>query len=107
MRVINKERGTGKTTALIYTSSVIGYPILTFSQDSAKLLKLKASQLGVEIPEPLCVSDLITRKTLGIKGIMEDVLVDETLTVLSKLLEVYNVNPVTVTLTSPEGVHIS
>lgn len=105
MRVINKERGKGKTTGLLYTSSIMNIPILTFNREYCDILKENASRLGFEIPEPIAVTDLY--KNLGKAGsaMIKDVLVDETLTVLENLLKHLGANPIAVTLTAPEGVH--
>ena len=105
MRIINKERGKGKTTGLLYTSSIMNIPILTFNRENCNILKENASRLGFEIPEPITVSDLY--KNLGKTGsaMIKDVLIDETLTVLENLLKHLGANPVAVTLTAPEGVH--
>ena len=105
MRVINKARGKGKTTGLLYTSSIMNIPILTFNRENCDILKQNADKLGFEIPEPIAVTDLYRAegkiKTLNIN----DVLVDETLAVLENILKHFGVNPVVVTLTAPEGVH--
>lgn len=105
MRVINKARGKGKTTGLLYTSSIMNIPILTFNRRSCDILKEKAAQLGFEIPEPLAVSDLYGNPEKVISMVVKDVLVDETLAVLENLLKHLGANPVAVTLTAPEGVH--
>lgn len=105
MRVINKGRGKGKTTGLLYTSSIMNIPILTFNRENCDVLKQNADRLGLEIPEPIAVTDLYHAegkiKTLN----TNDVLVDETLTVLENILKHFGVNPVAVTLTAPEGAH--
>lgn len=105
MRVINKERGKGKTTGLLYTSSIMNIPILTFNRENCDVLKKNADRLGFEIPEPIAVTDLYHAE--GKIKILNtnDVLVDETLSVLENILKHFGVNPVAVTLTAPEGVH--
>lgn len=105
MRVINKGRGKGKTTGLLYTSSIMNIPILTFNRENCDILKQNADRLGFEIPEPIAVTDLYRAegkiRTLN----TNDVLVDETLTILENILKHFGVNPVAVTLTAPEGAH--
>ena len=103
MRVINKERGKGKTTGLLYTSSIMNIPILTFNRENCNVLKENAYRLGFEIPEPIAVSDLVSHKITG-AGIRE-VLVDESLAVLDSLLKYFGANPVAVTLNAPKGIH--
>lgn len=105
MRIINKERGKGKTTGLLYTSSIMNIPILTFNRENCDMLKKNADRLGFEIPEPIAVTDLFHAEG-KIKALTtNDVLVDETLTVLENILKHFGVNPVVVALTAPEGVH--
>lgn len=105
MRVINKARGKGKTTGLLYTSSIMNIPILTFTRKSCDILKENASRLGFEIPEPIAVSDLCEKSGKVMSMVVKDVLVDETLAVLENLLKHLGANPVAVALTAPEGVH--
>lgn len=100
MRIINKRRGAGKTTALIYTSYVMGYPILTFSRKNISIIQSTASQLGLTIPEPICIEDVLSGKFAG--GIPSEVLVDESLMVLDTVLNWFNIKPVAVTLTAKE-----
>ena len=105
MRVINKARGKGKTTGLLYTSSIMNIPILTFNKENCDILKQNADRLGLEIPEPIAVTDLYHAEGKIKTLTTNDVLVDETLAVLENILKHFGVNPVAVTLTAPEGVH--
>lgn len=105
MRVINKARGKGKTTGLLYTSSIMNIPILTFNRENCDILKQNADRLGFEIPEPVAVTDLYHAEGKVRSMCVRDVLVDETLTVLENLLKHFGVNPIAATLTVTEGVH--
>lgn len=49
MRFINRGRRTGKTTMLIYASSVTGAPIIVYDKVRAELIKKQARDLGIEI----------------------------------------------------------
>ena len=100
MRIVNRGRGTGKTTSFIYTSYVMGYPILTFLRKNISIIQSTASQLGLTIPEPICIEDVLSGKFVG--GIPSEVLVDDSLMVLNTALNWFNIKPVAVTLTAKE-----
>lgn len=86
MRMIIKDRGTGKTTQLLYTSETTGFRIITLSENQAKLLKNKADELGLSIPEPMSMDRYMKYKTmLRDKGI----LIDEVKAVLDVVLDDY------------------
>jgi len=53
MNIIVGGRGTGKTTKLIYTSSVLNTPILVHSKKEADRILEMADGLNCEIPEPV------------------------------------------------------
>lgn len=72
MELIIKERGTGKTTELLYASEVTKYPIVVPTAVAAKSLKEAANRLGVTIPEPLTVSELREREMARPKCVLVD-----------------------------------
>lgn len=98
MKIINAERGTGKTIKLIKKSAQTGYPILVATKNSIRYIQEKALALNVIIPMPICVGDLYTNHITG-KGI-RNVLVDEMDWVLDKLLQHYNLSVEEATITS-------
>lgn len=53
MKVIKRPRGSGKTTQLIYTSEITGYPIVVFDTTRAENLKKMAEKMNCNIPEPI------------------------------------------------------
>ncbi len=57
MKGLFMKRGGGKTTALIYTSACTGYPIVVGTEYQKKLIREKAAALGVDIPNPISLSD--------------------------------------------------
>lgn len=85
MRLLIKERGQGKTTGLIYASEATGYPIVTFGNVQAKMIKDTAEQMGCIIPEPLTVDELKSLHSLQ----NCNVLLDELTTILDKALKSY------------------
>lgn len=88
MRLINKERQSGKTTGLIYTSEATGFPILTKTSQSAKSISETAKRMGCVIPDPMTVSDY---KMYGncIGQMPRNVLIDEIETILDDAIEEY------------------
>lgn len=53
MNLINKPRGSGKTTQLIFTSVTVGYPIVCHNIAMVEQIKYMADKLGCDIPEPV------------------------------------------------------
>ena len=86
MKVINLERGKGKTTRLLYASEFNNMPILCSTVIEQKNLIMKANECGLKIPEPVTVHDVITNKLRGDKSIDNGVLIDEAPYVLNSLL---------------------
>lgn len=70
MKIINKPRGSGKTTDLIKISSETGIPILCRDQQMVKFIKDKAKyEFKLDIPNPVY---------LGMRGLFpHEVLIDE------------------------------
>ena len=52
MNLLIKDRASGKTTGLIYTSEATQYPIVTFNRTSIRYIKDMARDMGCLIPEP-------------------------------------------------------
>ena len=61
MKIINRPRGTGKTTQLIYLSECTGVPIVSHNPDFVKTL---AEKMGCKIPEPINI-DKFSHELLG------------------------------------------
>lgn len=62
MRIINLCRGTGKTTMLIHTSYITGIRIVTETYDKALLIKEQAEQMGLDIPQPICMNEFRNKR---------------------------------------------
>lgn len=58
MRIIDKPRGSGKTTELIITSYEKKIPIICFNYENAGYIKQMAHNLGLEIPDPIPFDDV-------------------------------------------------
>ena len=55
MKIINLERGQGKTTLLIKLSATHNIPIICSSNASESYILNKAKEMGLTIPEPINV----------------------------------------------------
>lgn len=89
MKIINLKRGHGKTTRLLYASEFNSIPILCEGRAQKKLLLDKAIQLGLSIPEPITVQELITGHLH-----LSKILIDEALSVLQCLLKSLGVDEI-------------
>jgi hypothetical protein len=85
--ILNLERGKGKTTYLLMRSHMKRIPILVYKSAEKDFIKSEAKDMGLDIPEPLSVNDLIGDNSRG-KVIPQSVLVDEMPLVLQSILGV-------------------
>lgn len=76
MKLIIKDRGMGKTTQLIHTSEITGYPIVASTEAIVNEIKKQAERIGCKIPEPMTVQELLHGKARG-RHEYENILVDE------------------------------
>lgn len=100
MKIINLGRQQGKTTRLLYASEWNQTPILFATHQMKKYAEWQAKELGLKIPEPLCVQELKDRDVGH-----TDVLVDEAPLVLRNLLSTFGIKEVkAITLTEKENI---
>lgn len=88
MNFVTGGRGSGKTTALIYTSAVTGYPIVTDSYHKAEYIKRQAEKLNVKIPQPTCLVDC-KKYSNGYNKVTTPVLVDDADVIIERALTEY------------------
>lgn len=99
MNLLIKDRASGKTMGLIYTSEATQYPIVTFNRASIGYIKNKARDLGCLIPEPLCIADLKSDSAMG-RRLPDNVLLDEASVIIGDALNAYlGTNIVATTMT--------
>ena len=100
MKLINKPRGTGKTTLLIYASAVTGYRIITPNAHMALHIEKQAKNMGLKIPEPMYDAEY---RNLLHDGDHAPLLIDELPNnILQEALELYfNAPVVAATMTAP------
>lgn len=97
MKLLIKDKGSGKTTGLIYTSEATNYPIVTNDNISKHYIIDMAKQMGCEIPEPLTVENL--RCADIYRG--HNILFDNIESILERAINSYlNANVVCATMTN-------
>ena len=84
MRLLIKDRGTGKTTQLIYTSEATGLPIAVETSSRIDLIMKMANEMNCYIPKPILIKDLIEHKYR-----YENVLIDEAEKTIANALNHY------------------
>ena len=83
--LVIKDRGTGKSTQLVYTSAVTQYPIITQHRTSIMHLMDLANELGVVIPTPMTVEDYKARGRIH----ENHILIDEGYDLIGEALDAY------------------
>lgn len=83
--LIIKDRGTGKTTQLLYTSATTQYPIIVQNKLQTKLLLDKANDLDLIIPVPMTVEEFKNNRGMN----HECVLVDEGYNLIGEAIDYY------------------
>lgn len=94
--LIIKDRATGKTTQLLYTSATTQYPIIVKNHSQIKLLLNKANDLDLIIPVPMTVEECKNKRGMN----YDHVLIDEGYNLIDEALDAYmGTHVVAVTLT--------
>lgn len=83
--LVIKDRGTGKSTQLVYTSAVTQYPIITQHRTSIMHLMDLANELGLVIPTPMTVDDYKARGRIH----ENHILIDEGYDLIGEALDAY------------------
>lgn len=101
MKLINKSRGTGKTTQLIYASAITGFRIIAPNHAMAKHIEKMAKDMGLKILPPM--SDVEYRNRKELWDDHTPILIDEVQNeILDEALELYFDAPVVAaTMTAP------
>lgn len=98
MRLLIKDKGSSKTTGLIYASEATGYPIVTSSKIQVSYIKEQAKSMGCDIPEPLTVNDV---RSSGRLPHNPNILFDNIETILEDAVNYYlEANVICATITS-------
>ena len=86
MKIINLGRGQGKTIRLLYASEWQDLPIVCATYSQKQHLIDTAKELGLNIPEPIVASEMLSNRILYSRAADKDLLVDEAPLVLRNLL---------------------
>lgn len=87
MKIINLDRGQGKTTKLLYASEWNEIPILCATYVQKEQLIDMTRELRLNIPEPIVANEIATSRIMSSKAADKDLLVDEAHLVLQSLLK--------------------
>lgn len=94
--LIIKDRATGKTTQLLYTSATTQYPIIVQNHSQVKFLLDKAKDLNLIIPVLMTVEEVKNKRGMN----YDHVLIDEGYNLIGEALDAYmGTHVVAVTLT--------
>ena len=83
--LIIKDRATGKTTQLLYTSATTQYPIIAQNHSQVNLLLDKAKDLDLIIPVPMTVEEFKNKCGMN----YDCVLIDEGYNLIGEALGAY------------------
>lgn len=83
--LIIKDRGTGKTTQLLYTSATTQYPIIVQNKLQIELLLDKANDLDLIIPVPMTVEEVKNKRGMN----YDHLLIDEGYNLIGEALDSY------------------
>lgn len=72
MLVFKGGRKSGKTTWAIAESARTKIPILVYSDSGKKVILASAERMGVTIPDPITIDDLLVRRVSSRKVIVEE-----------------------------------
>lgn len=86
MKLISGKRASGKTSELIITSKMTGFPIVTSTISSVENIKNMAKDMNCEIPEPITISQFNNRE---FKHLINRVLIDNLEFILEEALTSY------------------
>lgn len=105
MKIVIEERGKGKTTHLIKMSNKMSVPILTADNESRKYIKELASQMDIQILEPITIFEIEHEKTRGLKFANNNILVDDIDIIISKQLMLKGFQVIGFSVTKTELIH--
>lgn len=97
MRIFNLGRGQGKTIRMLYASEYHNAPILCATDVSKKYIMDMAKWKGINIPEPITVSEVTEGRIRGKN--YKDILVDDMDCVFKQMLTQYGLNMLGGTIT--------
>ena len=101
MKIVNMARGNGKTTILIHTAYVTGYPIIVYDKQRAEQVFNQSVKMGFKGIEVFTLAEWENHKQCGHK-LYNNVLIDEGKDIIYKaLVSMLDANVVGITMTEP------
>lgn len=88
MKFINRSRCSGKTTMLINTAHITGYPIIVWDQVRAKFVYEQARKMGINDIEVFTLREYTEHKNIG-NNPDKNVLIDEADKIIENALNYY------------------
>ena len=99
MKIVNMGRRNGKTTILIHTAYVTGYPIIVYDKKRAEQVFNQSVKMGFKGVEVITLAEWERFKECGI---YKNVLIDEGKDIINEALKtILNANIVGITMTEP------
>lgn len=90
MKFINRSRCSGKTTMLINTAHITGYPIIVWDQVRAKFVyDEQARKMGINDIEVITLREYTEHKNIGMNNPDKNVLIDEADRIIENALNYY------------------
>lgn len=92
-------RQTGKTEKLIILSGEKQIPILTLSNQSAHEIEKRSIEMGISIPVPISVKEIMSDNYLNNIGEIDSIIVDDADHVLKSILrtrKIHNVEAISI-----------
>lgn len=104
MKIIQMNRGKGKTIYLIKKSAEFKYPIICCSETQRRMIKNIAKEMGLDIPEPISFSSINSKEKLRGLSCFDKLLIDDLEYVLKRLFD-KDIYAATITCDSCESIN--
>ena len=85
MEIVQMDRGQGKTMFLIKKSAESQCPIVCYSEKQAQLIKERAEEIGLDIPDPIKLKFPNFKESFKGRKIENGILIDDVDYVLERL----------------------
>lgn len=103
MKIINGERGSGKTDGLIFAAYATGARIIAPSNAMAKRIADRAKERGIDILPPMGYHDYLDGPGKLAATQREPILIDEAETIIKEALELwFRKEVIAVTISEPQ-----
>lgn len=104
MKIVQMNRGRGKTVYLIKKSAEFKYPIICCSETQRRIIKNTAKEMGLDIPDPIPFNSINFKEKLRGLNYFDKLLIDDLEYVLKRLFD-KDIYAATVTCDSQESMN--